>query len=189
LAPPPPKPRRPAGQDSERAIRAPERRQYRSVRARKPVLSGSSSCWFQAEWIMVRSASSPMSRSPMELVPRRARIRHIAVRILYAQPATRVSCLPFPVFGGVSTFPRVSGEGPGLWRRISDVSHQRPRISAPVSARRIFNIRNLGPGTSRDRLRFRRDRFDIAKTGSIRGPGSRRSQRSRIGVPQQMSGT
>jgi hypothetical protein len=38
-------------------------------------------------------------------------------------------------FGVVSTFPRLSGEGPGLWRGISDVSHQRPRISAPVSAR------------------------------------------------------
>jgi hypothetical protein len=42
-----------------------------------PVLSGCSCCWFQAARIMVGSASSPMSRSPMELVLRRARIRHI----------------------------------------------------------------------------------------------------------------
>ena len=37
-----------------------DQRLIRSVRSRNPVLSGSSYCWFQAERITVRSASSPM---------------------------------------------------------------------------------------------------------------------------------
>jgi hypothetical protein len=52
----------------------------------------------------------------------RFEIRHIAIRILAAQPAIAVSRLPFLVLGGVSTFPRVSCEKPGLWRGILGVS-------------------------------------------------------------------
>ena len=46
---------------------------------------------------------------------RPVRIRHSAVRILSAQPATGVSPRGFQVLREVSTFPEVSGQEPGLW--------------------------------------------------------------------------
>jgi hypothetical protein len=114
---------------------------------RKPVLSGSSCRWFQAEWIMVRSASKPNVKvasgaAAAELVigshaqiqftgaddPTRCdalegpvRIRHSAVRMVSPQE--------FSALREVSTFPEVGGQKPGLWRGISGTSYGRPRFS------------------------------------------------------------
>jgi hypothetical protein len=65
----------------------------------------------------------------------RFEIRHIAVRILYAQPATGVSPWEFRVLAEVPTFQEVNGQEPGLWREISDLSCETPRIRRRVSAR------------------------------------------------------
>jgi hypothetical protein len=113
----------------------PPRRHYRSVRGGKPVLSGSSCCWFRAERITIRPRvkrngrsprAPPLPRSP---VPRKSgftradgrfEIRHIA-----------------PGFLGI---PR-TGDISGGWRPgvrslgISDISCETPGIRRRVSAR------------------------------------------------------
>jgi hypothetical protein len=114
LAPPPPKPRN--GQEAggagfRRAIRA------RNGDSTAPFAPESQSfldhlvAGFRpnGSWSDPRRAQC---QGPMEPVLRQARIRHIAVRILYAQPATMVSRLPFPALGGVSTFPTLAARGP-----------------------------------------------------------------------------
>jgi hypothetical protein len=93
---------------------------------------------------------------------RPVRIRHSAVRILSAQPATGVSPQGFPVFGEAPIFPQVRGDGPGLWRGNCGISDRRANFSGRVSAPRIFNIRNWTEVWPRDRLCFDGDRFESA---------------------------
>jgi hypothetical protein len=92
-----------------------------------------------------------MSGPPMEVVLRRAQIRHIAVRI----PSMGLSAVCKE-----ATFPEFSGQESGLWREISGFWRRRPQIGRRVSARRFFNNRNLDMEALRDRLRFRGDRFE-----------------------------
>jgi hypothetical protein len=78
-----------------------------------PVLSGSSCCWFQAEWIMVRSASKPN----VKVAPAAALIiAWLQVRVLRAPPRSSAQ-MRFPAVSGKTPgFPRHS-PGPGLHSR------------------------------------------------------------------------
>jgi hypothetical protein len=80
--------RKPAGQDSTELFAPGTVTVPAPFAVESQFFSGSSCCWFQAERIMVRSASRPNGKRP---VRSRARNRHIAVRILAPQPATGVS--------------------------------------------------------------------------------------------------
>ena len=84
-------------------------------------------------WSYPRQAQ--YQRSPMEVLPKPARIRHIVVRILFAQPATVVSRWGFRVLTEVPTFPEVSGQESGLWREILGDLRRRPRMPRRVSGR------------------------------------------------------
>src|SRR5262249_16190238 len=77
-------------------------------------------------------------------------------------PATAVSPWEFRALTEVPTFPKVSRKEPSLWPGNLEDSSGSPRIPRRVSARRFFNIRNLGRKPSRDRLRFRGDPFESA---------------------------
>jgi hypothetical protein len=74
---------------------------------------------------------------------RPAEFRHIAVRILSAQPATAVSFRRLPALCKKATFPRVSRQKSGLWPGSRTVAHTKHRFRRRVSARQVFNIRNL----------------------------------------------
>jgi hypothetical protein len=87
------------------------------------------------------------------------RIRHSAVRILSAQPATAVSRGCVRGQRERAIFPEVSGRESGLWLAILGVSNRMPRIWPPVSGRPFFNIRISREGVSRDRLCFGGDGF------------------------------
>jgi hypothetical protein len=87
--------RKPAGQDSTELFAPGTVTVPAPFAVESQFFSGSSCCWFQAERIMVRSASRPNGKRP---VRSRARNRHIAVRILAPQPATRVPRRAPPAF-------------------------------------------------------------------------------------------
>jgi hypothetical protein len=76
--------------------------------------------------------------SPRKLSPKLRRIfilPDIAVRILYAQPATAVSPYGFRVLKEVPTFREVSHQESGLWRGVSGKSRRRPRTPRRISPR------------------------------------------------------
>jgi hypothetical protein len=83
-----------------------------------------------------------------------------------------VSRLPFPVPGGVSTFPRVSREGPrSLARNIGRLAPKAANFGASLCSMN-FQYPNFGTGPSRDRLRFRGDRFDPGDPEAATGRGA-----------------
>jgi hypothetical protein len=103
--------RKPAGQDSTELFAPGTVTVPAPFAAESQFLSGSSCCWFQAERIMVRSASRPNGKRP---VRSRARNRHIAVRILAPQPATRVPRRDPRHSENRRHFRRLAARGPGL---------------------------------------------------------------------------
>src|ERR1700692_3317908 len=95
---------RPAGQDSARAIRAGNDDSTAPFRPESQSFLDHLVAGFRpnGSWSDPRRAQC---QGPMELVLRQARIRHITVRILYAQPATAVSPREFRVLTEVPIFP------------------------------------------------------------------------------------
>jgi hypothetical protein len=144
--------RRPAGQDSAGAIRsrngdstapfAPESQSFldhlvagfrpnRSWRDPRETPNDAAAALASPARIRFPDADDPIGSDALQGA---ARIRHIAVRILYAQPATAVSRQGFWVLTEMPTFLEVSGQEPCLWRGISAVSRRKPRIPRCVSA-------------------------------------------------------
>jgi hypothetical protein len=95
-----------------------------------------------------------------DALERPLRFRHIAVRILYTQLATMVSRQGFRVLTEVATFPEVGRQELGLWRGISAVSRRNASNPEACLCWLGFQYPKFGAEASRDRLRFRGDRFE-----------------------------
>jgi hypothetical protein len=182
VAPPPPTPRNgheAGGAGFLRVIRA-RNGDSTAPFARKPVLSGSSCCWFQAKRIMVRSAPKPN----VKVAPRAAaapiiaclpvRVLPLARRFEFDTSGSNPLCPasqsgPCPGIAGTQRSVDLSGGWRPRARSLArKIAHLAP--TAEISGARLcsmnFQYPKVWERKVRDRLRFRGDRFESAIRGN-----------------------
>jgi hypothetical protein len=97
---------------------------------------------------------------------RRVRIRHSAVRILAAQPATAVSYGRIPELREEATFPRVRGQKRGLWQRMFGRFARKAANPAASLCSKIFQYPKFGSGSDQRPVASARRPVRIPYTGA-----------------------